>query len=81
MPRLADPQARRVAVNINLSVGLLQQIDQLAEALGTSRSALIRSAIEQVLEDASDIAVADARMADPNDPVIPWEQVKAEMGL
>lgn len=81
MPRVTDPQARRVAVNINLSVGLLQQIDDMAENLGTSRSALIRSAIEQILEDASDIAVADARTADPNDVLIPWEHVKAEMGL
>ena len=81
MPRVTSPQARRVAVNINLSVGLLQQVDELAENLGTSRSALIRQSLEQTLEDAMDIAVSEARRQDPNDRLIPWEQVKAEMGL
>ena len=81
MPRVTSPEARRVAVNINLSVGLLQQIDELAENLGTSRSALIRQSLEQTLEDAMDIAVSEARRRDPNDRLIPWEQVKAEMGL
>jgi hypothetical protein len=33
---------------------------------------------EEALEDAEDIAIAEARMNDPNDGVVPWEQVKAE---
>lgn len=81
MPRVTSPEARRVAVNVNLTVGLLQELDRLAEGSGLSRSAFIRQAIEHALEDAEDIAVAEARMGDPNDGVVPWEQVKAEAGL
>ena len=77
MAKAADTGSRRVAVNVNLTVGLLDRIDRLAESSGSTRSALIRQAVEDMLEDAEDIAVSEARLADPDDPLVPWEQVRA----
>jgi len=81
MPKVTNTEARRVAVNVNLTVGLLEQIDRMSESCGLSRSAFIRQAVERVLEDADDIAVSEARLQDASDRVVPWEQVKAEAGL
>lgn len=81
MPKITNNSTRRVAVNISLSVGLLEHLDALAASEGRSRSAFIRAAIERMIEDADDIAVSEARLKDPNDPWVPWEQVKAEAGL
>jgi metal-responsive CopG/Arc/MetJ family transcriptional regulator len=81
MPKITNAEARRVAVNVNLTVGLLEQIDRASESYGLSRSAFIRQAVERVLEDADDIAVSEGRLQDASDPVIPWRQVKAEAGL
>lgn len=78
MSLLSDCGCRCVAVTANLSVDLLQELDRLAEKLGLGRSELIRQAIERMLEDADDIAVSEARMADDDDGVVSWAQVKAE---
>ena len=42
------------------------------------RSALIRQAVERLLEDVEDIAVSEGRLQDADDKLIPWDQVKAE---
>lgn len=81
MPKITDNSTRRVAVNISLSVGLLEHLDALAAGEGVTRSAYIRAAIERAMEDADDIAVSETRLKDENDPWVPWEQVKAEAGL
>ncbi|MBU0610694.1 MAG: ribbon-helix-helix protein, CopG family [Armatimonadetes bacterium] len=81
MPKITDNSNRRVAVNISLSVGLLEHLDALAATEGLSRSAYIRAAIERAMEDADDIAVSEARLKDESDPWVSWEQVKAEAGL
>jgi predicted DNA-binding protein len=78
MAKVTGAEARRVAVNVNLTVGLLERIDRLAETAGVTRSALIRQAIEDMLEDAEDIAISEARLADEDDPLVPWGQVKVE---
>jgi predicted DNA-binding protein len=81
MVRTTKIEARRVAVNVNLTVGLLERIDRVADESGISRSALIRQAIERMLEDGEDVAVSEARLRDADDPLIPWAQVRAEAGL
>ena len=81
MPKLTDNSSRRVAVNVNLTVGMLEHLDALAEQQGISRSALIRKAIEQVMEDVEDGMISLARLHDESDPLVPWEQVKREAGL
>ena len=81
MAKATSTETRRVPVNVHLTAGLLVRIDRLAERTGRSRSALIRQAVERLLEDAEDLAVSEARLQDPDDAVVPWEQVKAEAGL
>jgi predicted DNA-binding protein len=76
--RTTNTDSERVAVNVDLTAGLLERIDRLAESAGVTRSALIRQAIQDTLEDAEDIAVSEARLADEDDPLVPWERVKAE---
>jgi metal-responsive CopG/Arc/MetJ family transcriptional regulator len=74
MPKIVNNADRRVAVNVNLTVGLLEQVDRYVAERGLSRSALIRD----LLEDAMDIAISEERLKEPR---IPWETVKAEAGL
>jgi len=74
MANATSTDTGRVAVNVDLSVGLLERIDRLAESTGVTRVALIRQAVEDLLEDAEDIAVSEARLADAEDPLVPWEQ-------
>jgi predicted DNA-binding protein len=81
MAKGTSTDSAHVAVNVDLTVGLLERIDRLAESAGVTRSALIGQAIEDLLEDAEDIAVSEARLADEDDPLVPWERVKAEAGL
>lgn len=52
MPKVTDNNSRRVAVNVSLPVGLLEQVDRFAEERGMSRSAFIRMCIEQAMERA-----------------------------
>ena len=81
MPKIKDNSTRRVAVNVNLTVGMLEHLDALAESQGMSRSAFIRQAIEQTMQDVEDGMISLARLQDENDPLVPWEQVKREAGL
>jgi len=80
MGKVTSTEARRVAVNVNLTVGLLDRLDRLAERSGMSRSALVRRAVERVLEDAEDAAISETRLQDADDPLVPWRQVEAEAG-
>lgn len=66
-------------ISVTLTADLLERIDALAESAGLTRAELIRQAIHDLLEDAEDIAVSEARLADTDDPVVPWEEV--DMGV
>lgn len=81
MSRATAGNEGQVAVSISLSAELLQELDRVADSAGLSRSALIRRVVERMLEDMDDIAVSEARLSDADDAVVPWEQVKAEVGL
>ena len=74
------PAARRVYPLRDSEEG--PQVDQEEnDSGGLSRSALIRRAIERMLEDIDDVAVSEVRLSDADDAVVSWEQVKAEAGL
>jgi predicted DNA-binding protein len=64
---IKPPEARNTAVNISLPLGLLVRIDEAANQAGLSRSEFLRSIAERALEDADDMAVARARLADDAD--------------
>ena len=81
MAKAPETGVEQGRVNVTLAVGLLERVDRMAGDLGVSRSALIQQAIERMLEDAEDVAVSLARLQDPDDPEVPWRQVKAEAGL
>ena len=81
MAEASDARTQQVVVNISLAVGLLEKVDQAAEESGVSRAAFIRQALERALEDAEDTAISTARLQDPGDPVVPWDQVNAEAQL
>ena len=74
---------------IDLSEEKRARIEAAAARLGEPVEAFIaRSAEEmaheaelQAQEDAEDVADARRILADKSEPTIPWEQVKAELGL
>ena len=81
---MADIRGRsacRVTVKISLPAALVEDLDALAEQEGMSRSGFIRAAIERMFEDADDVAASEAALGDENDPLVPWEQVRREVGL
>jgi predicted DNA-binding protein len=78
MRKVSKREEQPVPVKVSLTVALLDRLDCLAGSTGKSRSALVRQAVERLLEDAEDIAVSEARLQDADDELIPWKQVKAE---
>ena len=81
MVSVTHTESERVGVHISLAAALLRELDAAAGDVGMSRSAFVSAAIARMLEDIDDIAVSQARLADPNDPLVSWEQVKAGVGL
>jgi len=74
---------------IDLTPEKQRLIETAAARLGLGMEAFIARGAEelaneeelQAIEDAEDLADVRARLADTSEPNIPWEQVKAEMGL
>ena len=74
---------------IDLSEEKRDLIEAAAARLGESVEAFIARGAEeraheaelQAQEDAEDLADARRILADTSEPTVPWEQVKAELGL
>ena len=75
---VTTPDARNVAINFSLSMRLLALIDEQAARAGQSRSGFMRAILERALEDADDVEVARARLADESDEWIPLERLIAD---
>lgn len=58
---------------------LIEALDSAARTLNRSRADIVRQAVERYLEDFDDLNVAVARLQDPNDEVLDWDQVKGEL--
>jgi hypothetical protein len=71
------PDARNVAINFSLSMRLLTLIDEQAARSGLSRSGFMRAILERALEDAEDIEIAQARLADESDEWVPLDRLVA----
>ena len=54
-------------------------LDAAATALKRSRAEVVRQAVAQYLEDFDDLSVAVARLRDPSDPVLDWDEVRHEL--
>ena len=58
---------------------LVKALDSAASELKRSRADIIRSALEQYLEDFDDLTVALKRLQDNSDPALDWDLVKDEL--
>lgn len=85
MKAIRSANGRNAGVRVTLDAVTAAQIDRLAEREGVSRAGLVRRALQDWMRDeAEDEALAreaKRRLQDPNEPRIPWEQVKRELGL
>ena len=58
---------------------VVDALDAAAARLKRSRAQVVREALERYLEDYDDLAVALARLRDPSDPVLDWDEVRREL--
>ena len=58
---------------------LVAALDETASELQKSRADVVRAAIEYYLAEYQDLALAVARLRDPGDPVLDWDQVRADL--
>ena len=54
-------------------------LDTAAKQSNLSRSELISHALQLYLEDYEDVRIAEARVKDPSDPILDWEEAKREL--
>ena len=73
-----ERHVRMSKVSAHLPDVVLESLDAAAAKLDRSRAEIIRQAIERYLDDFDDLSIALERLADPNDPVLDWDQVKRE---
>jgi transposase len=58
---------------------LVEELDRAARTLTRSRDDVIRQAIEYYLDDLEDLSLGLDALRDPVDPVLEWEDVRAEL--
>ena len=72
-------------ISFQASDELYKKLEKFSALSERSKSHLIRKAVEEYLldmeEDDEDRKVALYRLANPEGPPIPWEEVKRELGL
>lgn len=66
-------------ITARLSDELLSALDRAAHDLRKSRAEVVRAAVEYYLADYEDLALAVARLRDPSDPVLDWEDVRGDL--
>ena len=63
-------------ITAHLPDGLAEELNAAAARLKSSRSEIVRQAIELYLEEIEDLEAAAERLRDPNDPSLDWDRVK-----
>ena len=63
-------------ITVRIPDSLVEALDSAARTLNRSRADVIRQAMERYLEDFDVLNVALARLQDPADEVLDWDQVK-----
>ena len=58
---------------------LVASLDRAALELRKTRAEVVRAAIEHYLAEYEDLSIAVARLRDPADPVLDWEEVRGEL--
>ncbi len=67
----------RITATIPTAMG--EALDAVATELNSTRSQVVRAALERYLEDHDDLTVAMARLRDSGDSVLEWDEVKPEL--
>lgn len=74
-------ERQTIGVDITLEREALARLDEEAREAGLTRSELIQRMVEGWIEDEEEdwelARQAKAALADPNDELIPWDEVKA----
>jgi len=58
---------------------LVEALDKAADELRKTRAEVVRAAIEHYLAEYEDLAVAVARLRDPADAVLDWDEVRRDL--
>jgi RHH-type transcriptional regulator, rel operon repressor / antitoxin RelB len=58
---------------------LVESLDEAAKELRKSRAEVVRAAVELYLAEYEDLALAVARLRDPSDPVLDWDEVRGAL--
>ena len=66
-------------ITVRIPDSLVEVLDSAARTLNRSRADVIRQALERYLDDFDDLNVALARLQDPADEVLEWDQVKRDI--
>lgn len=70
--------AAKKPASIRLSARLNSALNEQAKQLKISRDTLVRRALVNMLEEIEDLKTIEARRGEKS---VPWERVKAELGL
>ena len=66
-------------ITVRMPRDLVAELDAAAKRLNCSRSEFLRQAAEAYLDDHEDLRVAMARLQDPSDPVLDWDEARLEL--
>ena len=66
-------------ITARLPDALVAALDEAARECRKSRAELVRAAVEHYLAEYEDLAAAVARLRDPSDPVLDWEEVRGDL--
>lgn len=66
-------------ITARLPDDLVASLDATAQELRKSRADVVRAAVEMYLAEYEDLAVAVARLRDPSDPVLDWDEVRGAL--
>jgi len=67
------------SISVRIDKNLLRVVDKLAQKYGTTRSRLMRMAIEEYVENEILPELAKKRLQNKNDPVITYEELRKEL--
>jgi predicted DNA-binding protein len=66
-------------ITARLPEELVEALDEAAKDLRKSRADVVRAAVELYLAEYEDLALAVARLRDPSDPVLDWDEVRGAL--
>ena len=65
-------------VSARFTAELVEEIDRAASRPDRTRAEVIRQAVEYYLDDFEDLQLGLERLQDPSDPILDWEDIKAQ---